>query len=92
MGFLSGSAVPRGHPGDRRPRTLALRLAAAAVALLHRAFVRFVGFGGLWVGRWPRLAGLPRPVVGLGGVDRRRRLDWPARARLRGSTGPDARG
>ncbi len=37
------------------------------MALLHRAFVWFVIFGGLWVWRWPRLAGLHLPAVGWGG-------------------------
>ena len=45
---------------------LLCRLAAAAVALLHLAFVLFVAFGGLWVWRWPRLAGLHLPAVAWG--------------------------
>ena len=47
--------------------TLPLRLAADAVALLHLGFVRFVAFGGLWVGRWPRLDGSVPPWVRLWG-------------------------
>ena len=58
MGFRSGSAVPKGHPGDRRPMMLALRLAAAAMALVHRAFVRFEVGRGLLVGCWFRPAGV----------------------------------
>jgi hypothetical protein len=46
--------------------TLALRLAADAVALLHLAFVLFVVFGGLLVCRWPRLVWLHRPALGWG--------------------------
>ena len=46
--------------------TLALRLAADAVALLHLAFVLFVVFGGLLVWRWPRLVWLHLPAVGWG--------------------------
>ena len=46
--------------------TLARHLAAAAVALLHLAFILFAGFGGLLVARWPRLARLHRPAVGWG--------------------------
>ena len=46
--------------------TLALRLAADAVALLHLAFVLFVVFGGLLVCRWPRLAWLHLPAVAWG--------------------------
>lgn len=46
--------------------TLALRLAADAVALLHLAFVLFVVFGGLLVARWPRLAGLHLPAMAWG--------------------------
>ena len=46
--------------------TLALRLAADAVALLHLGFVLFVAFGGLWVWRWPRRVWLHLPAVGWG--------------------------
>ena len=46
--------------------TLALRLAADAVALLHLGFVLFVAFGGLWVWRWPRLVWLHLPAVAWG--------------------------
>ena len=42
------------------------RLAADAVALLHRAFVRFVVGGGLRVWRWPRRAWLHLPAVAWG--------------------------
>ena len=47
--------------------TLFLRLAADAVALVHLLFVLFVVFGGLLVGRWPRLAWLHLPAVAWGG-------------------------
>ena len=43
--------------------TLALRRAADAVARVHRAFVLFVGFGGLLAWRWPRLGWLHLPAV-----------------------------
>ncbi len=48
--------------------TLALRLAADVVALLHLAFVLFVVFGGLLVWRWPRLAWLHLPAVAWGAL------------------------
>ena len=46
--------------------TLALRLAADAVALFHLAFVLFVAFGGLLVWCRPRLVWLHLPAVGWG--------------------------
>ena len=46
--------------------TLALRRAAAAVALLHLGFVLCVVLGGLWVWRWPRLVWLHLPAVAWG--------------------------
>ena len=58
--------------------TLALRLAADAVALFHLAFVLFVVFGGLLVWRWPRRVWLHLPAVGWGALDRVHRLDLPA--------------
>ena len=48
--------------------TLALRLAAAAVALIHLAFVLFVVCGGLRVWRWPRLVGFHLPAAGWGAL------------------------
>ena len=43
--------------------TALVRVAAAAVALLHGAFVPFVALGGLSVWRWPRRAWLHLPAV-----------------------------
>ena len=48
--------------------TALVRVAAAAVALLHGAFVPFVALGGLSVWRWPRRAWLHLPAVAWGAL------------------------
>jgi len=45
---------------------MAFSLAAAAVLLLHLAFVLFVVFGALLLARWPRLAWLHLPAAAWG--------------------------
>ena len=45
---------------------MAFSAAAAAVLLLHLAFVLFVVFGALLVARWPRLAWLHLPAAAWG--------------------------
>jgi len=45
---------------------MAFSIAAAAVLLLHLAFVLFVVFGALLVARWPRLAWLHLPAAAWG--------------------------